>query len=434
VSPRPERNRRTRLAVLAGVLVLLGGAALAYVLLKGRGSDISHPSAAFTPEPAARKPRPKAFAWPLYGYTKNHVRNFPAAASFGPPFRRLWTYRGPALLEFPPVIANGLIYQLADDGFVHALDPRTGRVRWQRRLGVLAASSPAAGRRSLYLTLLARAKGAPGRVVALDARRGHLQWSHDLPSRSESSPLLDGNRLYFGTEGGTVYALRARDGKTLWTYHAQGAVKGSPTLKDGVLYFGDYGGQVQAVRARDGRRVWSTASNGAVVGSGTFYATACVVNGRVVIGNTDGRVYSFVASNGKLAWARQTGNYVYGSAAYADVPGIGPTVYVGSYDGSFYALDARTGRTRWENPIGGRISGSATIVGRVVYLANLGAHQTVGLDIRTGHRVLTFPDGGFDPVIADGSTVYLTGYDNLYALQPRRHRGAGSRAPRRSRH
>jgi len=409
--------------VLAGVLVLLaGGAALAYTLLKGRGADISHPSAAFTPETPVRKPRPKAFVWPLYGYTQNHLRNFPVRGSFGPPFHRRWTYRGPALLEFPPVIANGMIYQLADDGFVHALDLRTGRVRWQRRLGVLAASSPAAGKRSIYVTLLARAKGAPGRVAALDARRGHIRWSRDLGSRSESSPLLDGNRLYFGTEGGTVYALRARDGKTLWSYQAKGAVKGSPTLKDGVLYFGDYGGEVHAVRARDGRRVWSTASNGAVVGSGTFYATASVVNGRVVIGNTDGRVYSFVARSGKLAWARQTGNYIYASAAYAEPPGLGPTVYVGSYDGKFYALDARTGRTRWENPVGGRISGSATIVGRIVYLANLGAHQTVGLDIRTGHRVFTFPDGGFDPVIADGSTVYLTGYNNLYALAPRGHR------------
>ena len=59
--------------------------------------------------------------------------------------------------------------------------------------------------------------------------------------------------------------------------------------------------------------------------------------GRVYIGNTDGKMYSFASDNGKLAWTKGTGSYVYSSPAVAQVPGMKPTVFFGSYDGKFYA-------------------------------------------------------------------------------------------------
>ena len=72
------------------------------------------------------------------------------------------------------------------------------------------------------------------------------------------------------------------------------------------------------------------------------------------MGNTDGRVYSFGARNGALAWATGTGAYVYASAAVADPKGLGPTVYVGSYDGNLYAFNAQSGAVRWTHLAGGR--------------------------------------------------------------------------------
>jgi outer membrane protein assembly factor BamB len=136
------------------------------------------------------------------------------------------------------------------------------------------------------------------------------------------------------------------------------------------------------------------------------------------MGNTDGRVYSFGARTGRLAWATGTGAYVYASAAVADIPGIGPTVYVGSYDGNFYAFNAQSGAIRWRHPSGGRISGSATIVGHVVYYSVLGSKTTVGLDARTGRKVFFWGDGAFNPVVCDDTAIYLTGYSKLYQLLP----------------
>jgi outer membrane protein assembly factor BamB len=154
-------------------------------------------------------------------------------------------------------------------------------------------------------------------------------------------------------------------------------------------------------------------------GSGQFYATPSVAFGRVYMGNTDGRVYSFAERTGQLAWATGTGAYVYSSAAVTDTPGLGPTLYVGSYDGNMYAFDARSGAVRWTHSVGNRISGGSTIVGRVLYFSDLGAKDTYGLDIRTGKQVYFFGDGAFNPVIADYGAIYLIGYSTIYQMLPR---------------
>ena len=202
----------------------------------------------------------------------------------------------------------------------------------------------------------------------------------------------------------------------LWTYKAQGAVKASPTLSGGLLYFGDYSGHVQAISERTGRPQWVSSSEGALLGSGTFYSTAAVIYGRVYLGNTDGRVYAYDAATGKLDWAVQTGAYVYASPAATNAPGLGPTIYVGSYDGTFYAFNARSGEISWKFSTHGRISGSATIIGRIVYFADLGEHRTYGLGISTGRVVFRANTGSFDPVISDAQDLYLSGYSALYAL------------------
>jgi outer membrane protein assembly factor BamB len=419
----PPQSRRAR-RIAAGLLVVLLGAAVlgGYLYERHRTGSIYHPRARFVPQLSPTLPArgPARYAWPFYGYTADHTRFFPAPARLTPPFRTLWVHNGGSLLEFPPSLRGDRIFQLADDGVLSAIDIHTGRTFWQRRIGLLSASTPAAVGDAVYATVLARPDGVKqGEVLALAYATGKVLWSRALPSPSESSPLLAGGRVYFGSQNGTVYALNARDGSVVWTYHAAGAVKASPTLSDGMLYFGDYSGHVQAISEQTGRRIWDSGSEGALLGSGTFYSTAAVMYGRVFLGNTDGRIYAYDAFTGRLDWAVQTGAYVYSSPAIVDAPGLGPTVYAGSYDGSFYALNARSGRIAWRFHPGGRISGSATIVGRVVYFADLASHRTYGLGISTGRVVFQMNTGSFDPVISDGQDIYLTGYTGLYALAPK---------------
>ena len=255
---------------------------------------------------------------------------------------------------------------------------------WQRQVGTLAAASPAVGSGLVFLPLLSTNPNAGqnpgnGRFVALSTADGQGgvvtgdRAGHASPRRScGARPCTSATSPAPSTRCGSPTATSD------WTYHASGAVKGGPSLSAGILYFGDYAGRAYAVRAANGHEVWAVGTNGARFGfgSGKFYSTPAVAFGRVYMGNTDGRVYSFAAHSGQLAWATGTGAYVYASPAVEDTPGLGPTVYIGSYDGSFYAFDARTGAVRWTHPAGGKISGSATIVGNVVYYADLGTRTT----------------------------------------------------------
>ncbi len=430
------RSKRLRLAA-AGIVLLLAALALAgYLYERNRTGNVYHPHARFVAQPAPAPPKQAgvSFSWPLYGYTKNHTRFFPAAEGVRPPFKRVWVRNENGLLEFPPVIYDETLYQLPDNAELHAINKRTGALIWRHSIGRTSASTPAVDATTVYATALDSGDTAmPGRIAALDRNSGAVRWSKLLPSRSESSPLLDGGRLYFGSENGTVYALSASTGAVIWTYHAPGAVKASPTLSSGVLYFGDYSGHVQAISERTGRRLWISASEGALLGSGTFYSTPAVIYGRVFLGNTDGRVYAYDARTGALDWAVQTGAYVYASPAVTNAPGIGPTVYLGSYDGSFYAINARTGHVSWKFDPGGKISGSATIIGRIVYFSDLSYHRVYALGISTGRLVFQMSSGSFDPAISDGRDVYLTGYSAVYAMQPLAETAAPARSKGRRR-
>jgi outer membrane protein assembly factor BamB len=415
------RSKRVRIGLAALALLIVGVALGGYEYERHRTGNIYHPHARFIPEPTATVPAkaPDTFSWPFYGYSKEHTRFFPASSSLHAPFKQLWVNNANTLLEFPPVMSGDHIFQLGDDGVLRALNKLTGHSFWKRSIGRLSASSPAVVGNTVYATVLSGASGQTGRVVALNYATGAIRWSRALPSASESSPLVDDGRVFFGSQNGTVYALNASDGSVIWTYHAAGAVKASPTLSGGVLYFGDYSGHLQAVGERAGRRLWISSSGGALLGNGTFYSTAAVFYGRVFLGNTDGRVYAYDAFTGKLDWAVQTGAFVYASPAVTNAPGLGPTIYLGSYDGTFYALNARSGRIDWKFNAHGRISGSATIIGRTVYLADLGSHHTYGLGVSTGRVTFQLATGSFDPVISDGKNIYLTGQSGLYAFTPR---------------
>jgi outer membrane protein assembly factor BamB len=436
---------RWRILLAAGLVLVVAAGVVGYKLTR-RPGDVSNPNVEFdnpTPDPTATptatpgKAKVKAkkvadtFRWPMYGYTPDHRRTFQPPGGLGGPYKRIWYRPASALLEFPPAIADGRLIQLADNGRIVALNKRNGRLLWRRDLGALSASTPAVAGNRVFATILETRKGVNrGRIVALGLKKGNVIWSRAFGSRSESSPLAANGRVYVGTEGGQVFAFNASNGHEQWSYRAYGAVKGSPTLWNGWLFFGDYGGHVQAIRASNGHRVWTASESGNFLRGGTFYCTAAVAFGRVYIGSTDGREYSFSARTGKLAWAKQTGAYVYSSAAVQNTDGLGPTVYFGSYDGRFYALNARNGAVRWTYRSGGKISGSPTIVGRTIYFSDLGRHHTYGLSTKNGHIVFSKGFGAFDPVVSDGTRLFVGGARSLSAYV---HRSA-SAAPKHPAH
>lgn len=439
----PRLRGRLRWLALGGAVFVVAAGAAAAVLLTSQPGDVSNPDVEFTgtqeSAPATTQREPSAtehpmndrFAWPEFGYNKQRTRYLPLNVPLRPPFVTQWRVTGSVLIEFPPVLCGRALYLQKNNAALYKISRLTGRIRWKEKIGYLAASSPACAGGSVYAVVLSRGKGIDGgRVIALDTKDGRVRWSRKLPSRAESSPLVAGGRLYFGTEDGTVYALRASDGAVRWKFKADGAVKGGLALDNGRLFFGDYGGKVHALRQRDGSQIWQSSSAGGTFGlrAGRFYSSPAVAYGRVYIGSLDGFVYSFAASNGKLAWRHKTGGYVYSSPAVASVPGVGPTVYIGSYDGRLYAFDARSGRERWARNAGGKISGGPVVVGDLVFYSNLSRRSSAAVGAGTGSLVWSTGRGAFNPVISDGRRLYFVGYSSLFMLSSERQATRDERA------
>jgi outer membrane protein assembly factor BamB len=439
----PGGRRRRRWPWILGALVVLGaGAAVAvyFAFIKAPG-DVSHPDVEFTAPTKAPEPKKRntGVDWPLYGYDLGRTRYLPGV-NLTPPFVREWTRPGSHLIEFQPVLMSGRLYYQKNNGEIYSVSAATGRVRWRKRIGGLSASAPAAAGGKVYAVANKGGEGGiagagPGRVLAMDGRTGRILWAKRLASASESSPLAHAGRIYVGSQDGTIYCLLAKSGRIVWRHRAGGAVKAGLAFSQDRVFAVAYGGSVTALRAGSGSVIWRAGTSGRSFGrAGNFYGTPAVAFGRLYAGNTDGSVYSFAASSGRLAWRRNTGGYVYAAPAVADVPGTKPAVYIGSYSGHFIALDARSGSVIWSKGGYGKISGAASVIGKTVYFSSLSNRRTYALGAKTGRVLWSLGRGAFNPAISDGIRVYITGYGTVYgfttAEQLARERAAKRKAKR----
>lgn len=364
-----------------------------------------------------------AEAWAEYGRTPERTRAN-VDLRLPPPYRTRWKFDARTLVEFPPVIAQHRAVLGTNGARAIALDIRTGRPLWRKRLGGAVASSPAL----VGVPGAPRPGGVPptalfttmrGDLIALSFAHGRELWRLELGSPIESSPLVIGDAAYIGTKDGRVLRVDLRTHRPRWTVRVGGEVKGSLARSGPNVIVGDYAGQVSALAQRDGARVWRTTSPGeALRGAGRFYAGPAVAYGRVYIGNVNGRMLALSARDGKVAWVREVDDYIYSSAAVAD-----DTVYVGSYDHHLYAMDAVTGKVRWKADLGERISGSPTVIGRLVWIATIGKNprdgRTFALDVRNGERRHTLADGRYSTAVGVKDRLILTGVRTLHGLEPR---------------
>ena len=322
------RPARTWLLVGAGAVVLLlaGAAASYYFYERHQSADVRGSSTVeFVPtEPLPGPPAPKPAPKPKPGRAQEtggadarrladvRLRHAQAPVSCParcrPPFRVGWTFRARFLIEFPPAVAYNRVYVANNPGTLFALDATTGRVRWHFASGRCTAASPAVADGLVYEAFLnkppcnrpAGTTGIDGEVVAFLADKGKVRWRRRI-GPSETSPLVAGGRVYVGDWNGYVYAFDARTGRKIWQYRTDGAVKGGVALSGHRLYVGSYDHNLYALDAGTGRLVWRASSQDRLGSRGTFYSTPAVAYGRVYIGSTDGKVYSFGACERRAA-------------------------------------------------------------------------------------------------------------------------------------
>ena len=368
--------------------------------------------------------------------TRPRTRNLPLSdpTSLHPPYNVTWRRRrASVLMEFPPVAGRHNLYLLKNDGTVYAITRGTGRLLWKRKIGHLAAASPAYNDNTIYAVLLERTRTARRRIVALNAKNGHMRWSRELPSRAESSPLLRPRpHLLRQRERRPSTALDASDGRVVLDPHGAGRGEGRPGAwtASATSSTAPTGGTVpRRLRAADGGLRWSA------TGGGNFYSTPAVAYGRVYVG-IDRQQGLLVQRRDRRAGLapRHRRLRLLARRPSAPPPGGGPTVYIGSYDRKLYALDARTGAVRWTRKRGGKDLGR-----RDGHRRSCTSRPRLEVDLRASARAraLVFkriPRGAYNPVVSDGGASSSTGYASLSGAREaaetrltRRHAGSRRR-------
>ncbi len=182
--PRAAARRLWWLVAGAVVALLLAGAAAAVVVMRSGEGDVSNPDVAFedttesvavAPDPvesarrrrASRRAIPPTTASPgPCTATRSRGRTTcPVGATLRPPFREAWSVTGRVLLEFTPVLCGRRLFLLKNNGALYAISRLDGRVAWKRKLGSLAAASPACDGDTVYVTLLQRYPRLQGRAA-----------------------------------------------------------------------------------------------------------------------------------------------------------------------------------------------------------------------------------------------------------------------------
>jgi outer membrane protein assembly factor BamB len=359
--------------------------------------------------------------WPLFGRVPARTHYLPAEeAALDPPLKQAWSINTHALIEFPPAIHGGVAYVINKYGNGKAVRLRDRKVLWEINIRPSDKGKPNFVTAPVYYDGKVYGAFLTGHLAAGDAATGKKVWVRKLQGHLESSPLAVDGTLYLGTDTTNLVALDAGSGKTKWQFNAPGAIKASPSYDDGKVFFADYQSSMFALDAASGKIAWrSNTSKVPPYGRGGFFSSPAVAFGNVYAARDDGTVYAFDEKTGKVQWHFETGDYVYGSPAVAQVPGTPPTVYIGAENGRFFALDARTGKLRWQKNIGGPIPGTATVIGHTVYTSSFKTQETSGFDVRTHKRTFHLKEAGYTPMISDGKRLYLVGYYDLIGLEPR---------------
>tara|TARA_Y100001956_G_scaffold22634_1_gene22291 strand:- start:4310 stop:5473 length:1164 start_codon:yes stop_codon:yes gene_type:complete len=254
----------------------------------------------------------------------------------------------------------------SENGEVIALDEETGELNWRVEVDGEVLAAPAT---DSNLVIVHTNKGT---VLALDQNDGIQKWaiSTEVPNltlRGNSAPVTVSGGVFWGTANGRLAAAIAERGQLIWQQPIglpQGAteidrlvdVDATPLVLGSTLYIIGYNGQLTAIDLRTGKPAWkrnySSATDIASDGSRLFVVTdkdhlaafdarsgtelwknerlehrlltaPTVINGYVVVGDTEGYLYWVDRNSGEFVAKQQVD-----SSGFAVPPVVIPGGYV----------------------------------------------------------------------------------------------------------
>lgn len=193
--------------------------------------------------------------------------------------------------ESAPAIAFGAAIVGGDNGRVNAVMMQQGQLIWQQRIS--QATGPTEIDRlsdvdttPVVINGVVYTLAYNGNLAALDLRSGQIMWKRELGSVNNF--IVDGNRIYLVDQNDRVLALSTDGGVTQWTQAALlHRLLTSPVLYNGSLVVADSEGYMHWMNPQDGQ---FTAQQ--KVDSSGFLTDPVAAEGKLLIQAKDGTLYA----------------------------------------------------------------------------------------------------------------------------------------------
>lgn len=234
-----------------------------------------------------------------------------------------------------PALGRDRLFVAFLNGFVRALDKRTGRVIWEARLPQPVTGHLLAEGEKLFIP-------ATGSLFMLNQADGKILWQRDLGGNLESRPLLVGNTLYIGAWNKCFYAINAENGDVIWQKEIARSIYFSPatclpTFWDNKLIITqpyDNATKRGGVLALDdkGEIIWQI--------DGNFgYSTPLTQGDRLFIASMEGKLLC-VSPKGEVIWSLNLGSPCFNARPVME----GDRLYLVSFNDVLFVIDAKEGK------------------------------------------------------------------------------------------
>lgn len=198
--------------------------------------------------------------------------------------------------------------------------------------------------------------------------------------------------------------------KKVWEFHSDANVISTPAYVDGKVIFGNSTGKVEALSEKTGEILWNFNTEGGIFSSPAVYENS------VIFGSGDGNIYRLNAEKGKLIWQFETGASVLGSPVIQD-----EVVFIGGSDGKFRALNAETGKELWNFPglQGPVVSTPLLYDGKVIFGA--WDRHLYALDQKVGSLLWKWNNGSKNRMFSPAMNIPVASDGTIYIVAPDRY-------------
>lgn len=332
----------------------------------------------------------------------------------------------------PPIVAGGRVFVMDAESRISAIDANTGERLWRANATPKGEDDGALGGGLALDGGVLFVSTGYGDVYALEAETGRVYWERRVGVPMRAPPTAADGRVFVVTYDNQMFALAADDGRVLWNHvgipEDAGLIGGAAPAVDGDIVVVPYtSGELFALRVENGRVVWSDQ----LVKAARFTPLAAlsdirgkpvVDRGRVIAISHSGRMAAIDLRTGERIWDRDiTG---------VETPWVsGDFIYVVTTQAELLCLSRRDGRIRWvaqlqrfedeedrEDPI--QWSGPVLVSDRLVLVSSHG--RAVSVSPYSGEVLgeMNLPAASFiAPVVADGTLYILSDDAELIALR-----------------